>query len=81
MTDQTVSERNRASGEASREAWLQQRHNETQDLIEEYEQLRNTDHPRNLAKRMGYPQPASLARRFYRYGRLDLAQGLWYDPT
>jgi len=59
---------------------VQQDHEETRALIDEYEALKGTDKPSNIAQRMGYNKPPSLARRFQRNGRPDLTKGLW-TPT
>jgi hypothetical protein len=45
-------------------------------LIEDVEFLLGTDTMHNIANRLGFARPDSLARRMYRVGRPDLAQVL-----
>jgi hypothetical protein len=45
---------------------------EINELIAEVEFIIGTDHPENIAQRLGY-KPASLSRRLSRAGRADLA--------
>lgn len=48
-----------------------------QELATEVEWLTGTDHPTNIAQRLGFKDPATLAKRLQRAGRPDLATHYW----
>jgi hypothetical protein len=52
------------------------RHAETYKLIDEIEFILGTDHPANIARRLGY-KPTTLSQRLLRAGRPDLANHFW----